>query len=187
MQIPINKLAKMLRTFPQWSTAMTITFCLYLLFIMVVLSISFPLKSHKTHLMSIERNHVNENTVMDIVNDNDALGDSEEKLMQRAKNLPTVSNRSEILRDAFNKWVFIYSMYLHSTRVCCIWMEKVHCVLCISYAIHHTRKFVVFNRFVSFIFLWFQSRFEWWFNVDNSRAGPVYKSTDTWTHWGLNT
>lgn len=103
MQIPINKLAKMLRTFPQWSTAMTITFCLYLLFIMVVLSISFPLKSHKMHLMSIERNHVNENTVMDIVNDNDALGDSEEKLMQRAKNLPNVSNRSEILRDAFNK------------------------------------------------------------------------------------
>lgn len=103
MHIPINKLTKMLRTFPQWSTAMTITFCLYLLFVMVFLSISFPLKSHKTHLMSIKRNHVNENTVMDIVNDNDELGDSEQKLVQRAKDLPTMSNRSEILRDAFNK------------------------------------------------------------------------------------
>lgn len=103
MQIPINKLTKMFRTFPQWSTAMTVTFCLYLLFIMVVLSISFPLKSHKTHLMLIKRNHVNENTVMDIVNDNNELGNSEEKLVQRAKELPTVSNRTEILRDAFNK------------------------------------------------------------------------------------
>lgn len=103
MQIPIHKLTKMLRTILQWSTAMTITFCLYLLFITVVLSISFPLKSHKTHLMSIKRDHVNENTVMDIVNDNDALGDSEEKLVQQAKDLQTVSNRSEILRDAFHK------------------------------------------------------------------------------------
>lgn len=104
MQIPINKLTKMLRTFPQWSTAMTITLCLYLLFIMVVLNISFPLKSHRMHLMSIERNHVNENTeIMDTVNNNDELGDIEAKLLQRAKDLPIVSNCSEILRDAFNK------------------------------------------------------------------------------------
>lgn len=104
MQIPINKLTKLLRTFPQWSTAVTITFCLYLLFIMVVLSISFPLKSHKTHWMSVKRNYVNENTVMDIGDDNDELGNGQVmQLMQRAEHLPTVSNRSEILRDAFNE------------------------------------------------------------------------------------
>lgn len=105
MQVPIQKLTKLLRTLPKWSAAMTITLCLYLLFITVVLSISFPLKSHKTHLMSIESNHVNENNLVNGVDDDgdNGLGDTEEKLLQRAKELPAVSNRSEILRDAFIK------------------------------------------------------------------------------------
>lgn len=52
--------------------------------------------------MSVESNRVNENALND-ANDTDELGDNEEKLLQRAKDLPTVSNRSEILRDAFYK------------------------------------------------------------------------------------
>lgn len=103
MQIPINKLTKCLRTFSQWSTAMTITFCLYLIFICVVLSISFPLKSHKAHSLSMDNNHIVNDIQSNGLNDNNEIGDSEEKLLQRAKDLPTVSNRSEILRDAFNK------------------------------------------------------------------------------------
>lgn len=46
---------------------------------------------------------MNENALNDIDDNGNELGDNEEKLLQRAKELPAVSNRSEILRDAFNK------------------------------------------------------------------------------------
>lgn len=85
---------------PQWSTAMTITFCLYLVFILVVLTISFPLKSHgKSDIGgSIERSQ--SNSIFNVDND---IGDDEQKLLQRANDLPIFSNRSEVLRVAFNK------------------------------------------------------------------------------------
>lgn len=80
---------------------MTVTVCLYILFIMVVLSISFPLKSRKA---KISNGNTHENSI-GLVNDEDAnkLGDSEQKLIQRAHNLPAISNRSDVLRDAFQR------------------------------------------------------------------------------------
>lgn len=112
MKIPINKLTKLLKPMTQWSTPMTITFCLYLLFVMVVLSISFPLKSQKSKLLSIDNNR--ENSIGFRMNgdddddddgDDDAneLGENEHKILQRAHDLPTANNRTDILRDAFQR------------------------------------------------------------------------------------
>lgn len=79
---------------------MTITFCLYLVFILVVLTISFPLKSHGKGDIggSIERSQSNS-----ILNVNEDIGDDEEKLLQRANDLPVFSNRTKVLREAFDK------------------------------------------------------------------------------------
>lgn len=102
MKIPINKLTKLLKSMPQWSTTMTVTVCLYVLFIMVVLSISFPLKSHnKAKVHPIENEHGN--GIADLDDDANGLGQNEQKLLQRARDLTTANNRSEILRDAFQK------------------------------------------------------------------------------------
>lgn len=109
----------------QWSP-MIVTFCLYILFIMVVLSISFPLKSHgKRKSDRLESEHENEigfmsNDGVDVdavsgggrgvsgySDDNDVddnqLGDDEQRYLQRARNLPNFSNRSVVLRDAFQR------------------------------------------------------------------------------------
>lgn len=101
MKIPINKLTKLLKSTAQWSTTMTVTVCLYVLFIMVVLSISFPLKSHKAKVDAI----VNEleNGIDDLDDDANGLGQNEQKLLQRAQDLTIAINRTEILRDAFQK------------------------------------------------------------------------------------
>ena len=108
-----------------WSP-MIITFCLYILFIMVVLSISFPLKSHsKSKFDRFESEHKNGigfmsdesddgNDVDDdgdgndrVGNDDDddgnRLGENEHRYLQRAHNLPSFNNRSDILRDAFQR------------------------------------------------------------------------------------
>lgn len=118
MKNPMNKLTKLLKPMTQWSTTMTVTFCLYLLFIMVVLSISFPLKSHKSKMMSIDNNRENSIGAMlsndDDDDDTDDLGENEQKILQRAHDLPTAINRSDVLRDAFQRWV--------GTR----WMRKLH-------------------------------------------------------------
>lgn len=123
----INKFIKRFKLSAQWSP-MIITACLYILFIMVVLSISFPLKSHrksKFNLFESERknsigfmsnhrdNDVNDNGNDDddrgdgkgSDDDNDAnrLGDNEHRLLQRAHNLPRFSNRTNVLRDAFQR------------------------------------------------------------------------------------
>lgn len=103
MKIPINKLTKLLKPMTQWSTPMTVTFCLYILFILVVFSISFPLKSHKiSKLAAMGMNR--ENILM---NDNEAnrFGEIEQKFLLRAHDLPATNNRSDILRDAFQRWV----------------------------------------------------------------------------------
>lgn len=86
---------------PQWSTTMTVT-CLYILFIMIVLSISFPLKSHKSKSATGENERENG---IGFYNDDDAigLGANEQKLLQRAHDLSTVNNRTDILREAFGK------------------------------------------------------------------------------------
>lgn len=107
----------------QWSP-MIITICLYILFIMVVLSISFPLKSHsKTKFNRIESERTNSIGFMsnesddgddedggggegsDDDDDDDAnrLSANEQRYLQRANNLPNFSNRSVILRDAFQR------------------------------------------------------------------------------------
>lgn len=107
MKNPMNKLTKLLKPMTQWSTTMTVTFCLYLLFIMVVLSISFPLKSHKSKMMSIDNNRENSIGAMlsndDDDDDTDDLGENEQKILQRAHDLPTAINRSDVLRDAFQR------------------------------------------------------------------------------------
>lgn len=79
---------------------MTITFCLYLVFILVVLTISFPLKSRSKGDIggSVERSQSNS-----IFNVNEDIGDDEEKLLQRANDLPVFSNRTKVLREAFDK------------------------------------------------------------------------------------
>lgn len=102
MKIPINKLIKLIRSTPQWSTTMTVTVCLYFLFIMVVLTISFPLKSHKTKSDAMENEREN---IIGLLNDDDAngLGVNEQKILQRARDLPTQNNRTDILRDAFKR------------------------------------------------------------------------------------
>lgn len=103
MKIPINKLTKLLKPMTQWSIPMIVTFCLYILFIMVVLSISFPLKSHRIKLAAMENNHENQNTLM--INDDETndLGENEQKILQRAHDLPAINNRTDILRDAFQR------------------------------------------------------------------------------------
>lgn len=129
----INKLfIKRLKPSAQWSP-MIYTICLYILFIMVVLSISIPLKSHsKRKFDRFDNEHANkigfmsndgvdvddvsgigggggvvdgkesEDTVDNDVDDNQ-MGDDEHRFLQRARNLPNFSNRSIILRDAFQR------------------------------------------------------------------------------------
>lgn len=87
---------------PQWSTTMTMTVCLYVLFIMVVLSISFPLKSHKRKVDTIESDE-RANRIADFDDDANGLGQNEQKLLQRARDIITANNRTDILRDAFHK------------------------------------------------------------------------------------
>lgn len=87
---------------PQWSTPMTVTICLYILFIMVVLSISFPLKSHKTR-SEIGSNERENGIALYNDDDTDGLGANEQKMLQRAHDLPTANNRTDILREAFRK------------------------------------------------------------------------------------
>lgn len=103
MKIPINKLTKLLKSMPKWSTTMTVTVCLYVLFIMVVLSISFPLKSHKAKAMVDTMGNERANGIVDLDDDANGLGQNEQKLLQRARDLTTANNRSDILRDAFHK------------------------------------------------------------------------------------
>lgn len=113
MKIPINKLTKLLKSMSQWSTAMTVTVCLYVLFIMFVLSISFPLKSHKiTENKRIGNDRANGIAYLkdDVDDDGDvdgvdgnSLGQNEQTLLQRANDLPAAINRTDILRDAFKK------------------------------------------------------------------------------------
>lgn len=125
----INKFMKRMKPMAQWSP-MIITICLYMLFIMVVLSISIPLKSHskrkfdrfeserenKAGSMSNESDDGNDLVDVDSVgggggggednDDNDdanRLGEPEHRYLQRARDLPSFSNRSVILRDAFQR------------------------------------------------------------------------------------
>lgn len=127
----INKFIKRLKPMTQLSP-IVLTICLYVLFIMVVLSISFPLKSHnkrKFDRLESEREHkigymsnesddddgndVGDNDVGggeggedsddDNVADGNRLGENEHRYLQRARNLPSFSNRSDILRDAFQQ------------------------------------------------------------------------------------
>lgn len=100
MKIPINKLIKIIRSTPQWSITMTVTVCLYFLFTMLVLTISFPLKSHKIKSEATENEREN---FIGLLNDDDGLGLNEQKILQRARDLPTVNNRTDVLRDAFKK------------------------------------------------------------------------------------
>lgn len=115
----------------QWSP-MIITICLYILFITMVLSISFPLKSHsKVKFDRIESERKNSIGFMSSDNDDDGkdngvdgdgggdggeednnnviiddanrLGENEQRYIQRAQNLPSYGNRSDILRDAFQR------------------------------------------------------------------------------------
>lgn len=85
----------------QWSVTMTVSICLYVLFIMVVLTISFPLKSHKIKVQLIQNERAN--GIGDSNDDADGLGQNEQKLLQRARDIPNATNRSDILRDAFKK------------------------------------------------------------------------------------
>lgn len=99
MQIPINKAKKLLKTISQWSTATLLTCLLYILFISFVLAISFPLKSSKMQLVSnvIETN----GDEFDATNE---INENQQKLLQRANELPTTLNRSEILKEAFKRY-----------------------------------------------------------------------------------
>lgn len=101
----VNKLTKLFKPLSQWSIPMTVTFCLYVLFIMVVLSISFPLKSHKIKTISIENERENSINAMNNGDDDDdganGLGENEQKFLQRAQDFPIAANRTDILRDAF--------------------------------------------------------------------------------------
>lgn len=80
---------------------MKLTVCLYVLFIMVVLSISFPLKSPKNKITA-NQNGANGIGLANDIDDSD-LSENEQKLLQRARDLPIINNRSYILRDAFKK------------------------------------------------------------------------------------
>lgn len=85
----------------QWSVTMTVSICLYVLFIMVVLTISFPLKSYKTKVQLIQNERAN--GIAELNDDADGLGRNEQKLLQRARDTPNATNRSDILRGAFKK------------------------------------------------------------------------------------
>lgn len=96
MKIPINRIKKVMKASPQWSIAWILTLCLYFIFISVVLFIAFPLRSQKYDGSDSKRNEINR---FDI--DDSTLGDDEQKLLQRANELPTLSNQSDALRAAF--------------------------------------------------------------------------------------
>lgn len=96
MQIPINKLTKLLKLFPQCSAALAIPLLLYLIFISLILTISFPLKSNKSVLASAQ----NGNNFVNYIN---KLGDNEHKLLEKAKEIENVRNKSEILGNAFKQ------------------------------------------------------------------------------------
>lgn len=87
----------------QWSTPMTVTFCLYILFILVVFSISFPLKSHKTSISRLAAMGMNRENIMIDDNEANGFGEIEQKFLQRAHDLPATNNRTDILRDAFQR------------------------------------------------------------------------------------
>lgn len=96
MKIPINRLKKAIKASPQWSTAWILTLCLYFAFIFVVLIVAFPLRSNKTG-RDAPSNRID---AFD-VDDNNDLTDDEQKLLQRANESPSLSNQSDILREAF--------------------------------------------------------------------------------------
>lgn len=98
-RMKLNRLSKWVKL--QWSTSLIVTFCLYGLFILVVLSISFPLKS-KSKIVSPESDRVNG---IGLFGD-DSLGANEQKLLQRANDLPAINNRTDVLRVAFRRWVW---------------------------------------------------------------------------------
>lgn len=95
MKIPINKIIKLIKSTPQWSTATAFTLILYLLFISLVLTISFPLKSSKVTSLVQRGNNFR--------NDLNELGDDEQKLLDKANGIEEVKNKSEILRSSFKQ------------------------------------------------------------------------------------
>lgn len=96
MKIPITRLKKVIKSSPQWSMAWILTLCLYFVFIFVVLIVAFPLRSQKI-VHDVPSNKIDE---LD-VNENNDLTDDEQKLVQRANEAPTVTNQSDVLREAF--------------------------------------------------------------------------------------
>lgn len=99
MKYSTYKWTKLLKSMPPWSATMKVTLCLYALFIMFVLSISFPLKSHKNKMNANPANGIQ---IANDIDDSD-FNENELKLLQRARDLPIFNNRSDILRDAFKK------------------------------------------------------------------------------------
>lgn len=98
MQIPINKLTKLIKAIPQCSAATAVPLLLYSIFILIVLTISFPLKSHGNISPASAIQQLENNFVIDELNE---LSDDEQKLIQNANELENVKNKSEILRKAF--------------------------------------------------------------------------------------
>lgn len=96
MKIPINRIKKVMKSSPQWSFVWILTLCLYFVFIFVVLFVAFPLRSQKYDGNDTKRNEINRFDIEDNI-----LGDDEQKLLQRADELPTLANQSSALRAAF--------------------------------------------------------------------------------------
>lgn len=100
MQIPVTKLTKLIKSIPQCSAATAVPLLLYSIFILIVLTISFPLKSNGNVAPASAMQQLGNNFVIDEGNE---LGDSEQKLIQKANELENVENKMEILQRAFRQ------------------------------------------------------------------------------------
>lgn len=98
MKIPINKIARNFKLVPQCAAVATVPFVLYLIFICVVLSVSFPLKSSTAGNSLAE--HRNGFTLIE----SNGLGEGEQKLLERANAMESYKNKSDILQHAFKMY-----------------------------------------------------------------------------------
>lgn len=94
MKIPINKITRNFKLVPQCAAVATVPLLLYLIFIFVVLSVSFPLKSTNGNQLDVNRNSFS-------LIDGNELGEGEQKLLERANSIENFKNKSYMLQHAF--------------------------------------------------------------------------------------
>lgn len=98
MRLMPYKCFKILTIVPRWSTVLPLLF--YLVFISVILHMTFPLRSSKSsdEIPANEAKRLDVNALVAAETD-----DGESKLQEKAKLMGVIDNANEILGDVFRK------------------------------------------------------------------------------------